>query len=230
MSRRHKFSSAQRTRLRDLGLLDEQTDELEGVLPLCKALLSKPATLTEVREKLSGIAKPLKKAMAAMDAIGKRSSPAKIEAYDRILLAQETAEPDNEVVAQQLTQIIAIAQRAIESLGSEQRRAHDANPLPIGFIEAALLRGFRRHYDPEIQGKGLPPYEMTAARKRGPFSEVAAICYETIGRHNEPNRAIRNYVASTKHRRRPKVRVDERDKKSGELVEASVGEPGRQLD
>jgi hypothetical protein len=189
-------------------------------LVLCGALLNKPATLMKVRDKLSGIAKPLKKAKAAMEAMSKVSSLANVEAYNRILLAEESTQPGYEVVAEQLTHIITIMQRALELLAAEPRRTNDANPIPIHLIEAALSIGFRKHHDPEMRGKVLPPYKLRVSRKRPPFPEIATICYEAIGRRYEPDRAIRNYLALTKSRkRRHNIKTVSRDQKSGELVE-----------
>jgi len=219
MTARPSFDAGQRERLKDLGVFDEQAHCLEVIFPLCRALLSKPATMTEVRDKLSQIAKPLKQAKEAMDAVFRDSSHANMEANNRILLAETATQSTNDGIAEELTHIVTIVQRALESLAAEQRRAHYANPIPIRLIESALLKGFTRHHDPEMQGKGLPPYQLTVSRKRPPFPEIAAICYEAIGRCNEPDRAIRNYLTMTKHqRRRPNVKMVSRDQNTGEIV------------
>lgn len=186
------FSADQRDELEKLELCQEQISRLESVLPLCRALLSKPATLRDVREGLAVVLKPLRQAMKKLDALANRPSTANKEAFSRIELAgfemrNDTDSTGKAIIA--LTRIVDTVDYALKSLPTTQRRAHDADPRPIGLIERALLKGFCDHFTPPF-----PPYRLKTSLTKPPFPDIAAICYEAIGRSEAvPERAIRAY-------------------------------------
>lgn len=216
------FTKVQRDRMKELGLLEEQTNSLEEILPGCRAALSKPATRTEVRSKLLAIAKPLQQAKDAIHAVIGGSSAAKMEAYNRILLvAADDDSPGDDAAAKAAESLIGVAdlvERALVSLPATQRRSDNANPLPIQRIERALRDGFVRHF--AAKGVAMPAYTLSVSRKRPPFPEIAAICYEAIGQCIEPDRAIRKYlVLKTRQRQHPKIKTAFPDQISGETVE-----------
>lgn len=214
------FDPEQRDRLTHLGLVDAQIHKLENILPSCRAWLSKPATLLEVREKLADIAKPVRQAKKAMDALANSSSLASREAFNRILLAVDPMQPGEyatSMAVEKLNWVFQTLEDALKSLPTTQRRSHDANPLPIQLIERALLDGFCAHYSPG--GQAMPPYKLRTSRK-GPFLEIVAICYEAIGRPGESDRAIRNYLALKKRQKpRPNIKVVMHARHSGEILE-----------
>jgi hypothetical protein len=204
------FGREQRNRLKHLGLVDAQIHKLENILPLCRAWLSKPATLLDVREKLADIAKPVRQAKKAMDALAKSSSLASREAFNRILLAVDPMQPGEyatSMAVEKLNWVFQTVEGALKSLPTTQRRNNDANPVPIQLIERALLDGFCEHYSPG--GQAMPPYMLRTSRKMVPFPEIVAICYEAIGRCGDPDRAIRNYLVLKK---RQKAMRDQRSR------------------
>lgn len=211
----------QRDRLTHLGLVDAQIHKLENALPLCRAWLSKPATLLEVREKLADIAKPVRQAKKAMDALTKSTSLASREACNRILLAVDHMQPGEyatSVVVEKLNWVFQAVEDALKSLPTTQRRNNDANPLPIQLIERALLDGFVAHYSPG--GQALPEYHLRTSRKKAPFPEIVAICYEAIGRGGDPDRAIRNYLELKKRKKpRPNIKMVMQARHSGVILE-----------
>lgn len=174
--------------------MPQQVDRLEQILPTCRALLSKPETLTKVRDKLTGIAKGLRRAY--------RSARAQSEARIRLEIAaadtdaDPLSEPD---ILTRMRRVAEVAESALRALPREQRRANVATPLPIERIERALLKGFIDHHQPAA----LPAYSLLTSVSKPPFPEIAAIVYEAIGKNGEPpERAIRAYLRLKKKPRK----------------------------
>ena len=212
------FSPEQETRLSELGLFPEQIDALDQIVPVCRALLRPPATMTNVRGKLTEVAQGLRRAYE----IATGPSIASVEVRSRLELAAAQAveaqikmrnslEPaaaealsdplsDLDIVSR-LRSLTELAEEVLRALPPQQRRSNDASPLPIERIEDALLQGFLDHH----RGAAfLPPHEIRTSVTKPPFPQIAAIVYEAIGRKSEapePERAIKAYIALDEERR-----------------------------
>ncbi len=196
------------TRLTKQRLLPQQVDRLEEILATCRVLLNKPATMTEVRDKLSDIARAIRRAHRLVSG----SSAASREALDRLELAHmedvevrievrnqaaqsavmelrdPTSEPD---FVTSLRSLSRFAESALQALPRIQRRANTASPSPIERIERALWQGFTDHHLPGA----LPPYPLHISVSKQPFPAIAATVYQAIGiKGKSPERAIRAYI------------------------------------
>ena len=199
------FSPAQRQRLRSLGLIDAQIDELEtNALPLSRAWLRKPPTLQDVRDELQALFDAMERAAAAMSRLlsADKFTPAMREAQARLLMAcfEIHHDPhDNhdhvEKAFDALSRAKAVVQYAQESLPKTQRRHEAASVLPVKCIDKALLSGFIKGH------KGcmtLPRYELRRSYSpKSKYRRIVGICYEAMGQqvNKGPERAIKAFIA-----------------------------------
>lgn len=196
------FSPDQRKRLRGLGLIDAQIDELEAnALPISRAWLQKTPTLQDVRDELQALFVAMERAAAALSGLQSTATmtPAKREAQARILEACFEIHDDPhdnhdfvEKASHALSRVKAMVQHAQESLPNTQRRSAAASHGPVAWIHEALVSGFANgHCQP------LPRYTLRTSSSQGSrFREIVGICYEAMGQGNtDPERAIRAFIA-----------------------------------
>lgn len=200
-----EFNAGQRKALADLGLLADQIDELQMVaLPTARALLRKPAALNDVRDCLKIVSESMARATAALTRLlaANNSVPALQEALLRVQLADFNTEHNTnaETIRTALKDVSAaraVIDRARQDLSSEQRRHRAASPLPLYWINKALLRGFLRAYE---KTPSLPHYRLTpSASPNSKYRRIIRICYEAMGQKNsDPERAIKALIARRK--------------------------------
>jgi hypothetical protein len=176
-------------RLLSCGLFWEQIERLERILPLCKAILAKRASLNDVRGRLRTVADGLRDALSGLEG----SDPATGEAIGRLVMkaCEDDAVPFDDM-QRSLERVAQYAESALEDLTDERSRfSHAAHPSPVRWMDDALHQGFAEHF--HRAGTAMPPYELAPSRE-GRFFEIVSICYEAIGYTTEPNRAVRAYV------------------------------------
>ncbi len=192
------FSAAQRKALAALGLYAEQIDGLQATLPLIRSMLAPLSTATEIRMRWAALEKPLNQARRALTALVASDLADAVEARVRLLDAANNPDLFDEALAG-ISTLEAAFSTARGKLPT-QRRAHQATWQPIGQIADALLNGFVKHFNPghptAAQVSALPPYMLRVSRTE-PFADVARICYQAIGRDQDPDRAIRVYLKIT---------------------------------
>jgi len=196
---RYRFSVEQRDRLHRCDLIDAQIEELEAILPVCRAMTTDDARLQDVRAELEDAAKAIGRAQRSISRLfkGDKSSLALFEALNRVQAASydaaagrygEIREFDGALDA--MSSLAAVVAQALDGLGNEERRTNIADPRSIENIYDALLRGWAK--------RSREPSKIFNIRaSRGPkskFREVAGICYEAIERDIDPERAIRAYM------------------------------------
>jgi hypothetical protein len=197
-----RFTNEQRGRLRALGLFEEQILELEHSLPVCHAVLRKPATLTEVRDKLVTLIKQMDITLSSIATFLGGQSPGAVEAQCLVSEAERSVGGDGkrlEKALRALTDARDVLGSARAYLKPEQRRFKSASYFPVDRIARALHVGHELHRSLNPQ-KAIPRYKLRESRTSGTFPEIVTICYEVIGHARtkdgtliEPARAIRNY-------------------------------------
>jgi hypothetical protein len=217
---RYRFCEEERKSLHRLGVIDAQIEELEAILPACRAMTTDAPRLQDVRSALEGAGKAIKHAQQSIARLSRadKSAPALFEALNRVHMASydpaagrdgDMREIDRALDA--TSSLAAVVEYALERLGEKERRPNVANPMVIEHIVEALLRGWAK--GPQNSSKvftldisrGPHPLKASrapATRARGSaFLDVVNICYGAIGRRPEPDRAIRAYLAERAKRR-----------------------------
>jgi hypothetical protein len=159
--------------------------------------------MTDVRAKFAEVAKGL----GRVHRIAAGQSMASVEVRTRLEMAAATAVLDHADAPlinfdkldplALMSYLADIADSAKRSLPREQRRTY-ASPLPIYWIDRALLRGFADHH-----AGHAPEYTIQPSVTKPPFPEIAAIVYEAIGagKGEPPERALRAYIKLRKKSR-----------------------------
>jgi hypothetical protein len=209
-----RFTTTQREALKKLGLLDEQISELQSILPGCAAMLSKPASLPAVRDKLKQTTAVLERAERALIKIVTSRSDANLEVRNRVIEVDFAVSDGTDTIEAALAALVIARESfavATGRLRAKARHKRTADYRPIEWIGNALLHGFIKHHHRKAPPPGrsdpiLPAYTLTVSRS-APFSTIAAICYVAIGeldgsRGSTPDRAIREYLRLTQLRKR----------------------------
>ncbi|WP_161816555.1 hypothetical protein [Steroidobacter agaridevorans] len=199
-----KFSEHQLNSLQEFGLLPEQIESLERLLPECAFAVRKRSTRTDLDSELQAIENPLMEAREALAALRAQRSVAADEALLRIrlvdatLLDKGTGSAD-EVLEHAIDRALKILSVARSLRRAEQERNKTAMLFPIGQIAAALEEGYRREF--ERADTAPSKYKLTVSRS-GNFRDIVALCYEAIGLpETDPDRAIRTYLEGKKARK-----------------------------
>lgn len=199
------FSEQQRASLEQLGLVKEQIELLEQLLPDCAFPVRKQPPRTALVKALQAIEEPLMQACNALATLRLDQSDAAREALLRIRLV-DAAPFDNgasdgvEVLQRAIDEGLKVLSIAQGLTGTGQHRQRTAMLFPIGKIAGALEEGSRRRL--EWSGS-MPPQSTLRVSLSGKFPDVVAICYEAIGlTDTNPERAIRTYLESERARRK----------------------------
>lgn len=187
-----RFDAEHLRRLAELQVTPEQVDELESVLPQCRAMLRDDPALHDVRDELLRLRKALVSAegeLARFDSLAERL-PAISEALTRVALRDRTGDALGRASTSLVPAIFAI-EKALRHLPSEQRRTNRALWGPVRLIAEALARSW-------TSAKPFPHVPSEGHSTKRPFRAVVGICYDAIGetKDSDPLRAIRGYLAS----------------------------------
>lgn len=196
----HAFKGVDRTLLKNLGLVPEQVEELQAILPICAAWLRPPLTTNElVRKALLDLAGVTEGASASVRRLmcTPRQIPDRFEAWQRLLLALHEESLDERWltdVADRLHSLASVLTAAAAPLLDSPRRHHAARIEPIGVIDRALLNGFNNHH-----GSDRPtPHYLThvSSSPSSDFFKIASIVYRTAtaGGIDNPERAIKSFL------------------------------------
>jgi hypothetical protein len=193
-----RFSAERRGDLQRLGLIDEQIEELEAILPMCCLLITDDPPLRDVRDELDLIAQATADARQKICKCAK--TPAAHEARYRIdaasyALGGDLGETGRACAA--LNDLSRVVAQAISALGTKQRRTNRAANMPIKLIHEALIRGWGRR-GPRLRGFGQQFNVKVSSAPKSVFREVVGICYQTMragGEEAEPLRAVKTYMA-----------------------------------
>jgi hypothetical protein len=204
------FSLAQRTSLCGLGVTGDQIAELEKILPLCRVMVVDDPTLRDVRDKLKAIVKAVERLNLQLAPPPKANVKlAQLEALNRIQKASrdcggDCGEADKCIAS--LHQLRPVIDKALNDLGTTQRRTNSAATGPIKLIDDALKLGWAKHTRRLIQqgSTNALPLNIRASRHlSSQFSGVVRVCYEAMtGKEDcDPERAIRSYIFWYKRQR-----------------------------
>lgn len=197
-----RFSDDQRTRLRRLGLREEQIEALDATLLGVRTILTMVGTqaaVVDVRSeltKLDGALLAARKAVERMQSTTKNS--ALHEAQTRIAVAGYEREGSLGALGRAYDAVAeahALVGAAIVELPKKPTRHRTADPRPVRMIHDALARGWAAAY----RGTSMPGLPRKQVPARSVFREVVGNCYQAAGAANtDPERAIRAYMALRK--------------------------------
>lgn len=210
------FSPEQRQALAALGVVPEQIEAVEDVLPECRAAMRTPAPMDDVRGELTKLSRAMDNAARTMSRLegAREYQPALLEAFERI--QTESFKLDSivdsagydliERAIDALTFAQACVDRATAGLPTEQRR-RESPWWPVLRIHQALVLGWELAYYPSRHGKApsgaaasaQPPFPHVPSMglKKKPFRRVVSICYDVMrGQYgSDPERQIRAFCA-----------------------------------
>jgi hypothetical protein len=191
-----RFTVEQCQDLREYGLVQEQIDELEAVLPAVRVMIADAPRLADVRDALQAILGAVTQLEKLL--IGTRSgSTIMREALARIQVASHAARGPANVdqlavcALHRLRQAIERAQTELQ--GHAQRRSNAAAVEPIRRIHDALLLGWVK----AARGKVMGAFNAKPSRSASStFRSVVGTCYEaaTGKMDHDPERAIKGYL------------------------------------
>lgn len=224
------FSAWQRQQLAELQVVPEQIDELERVLPTCRAIRRNPAPMGEVRKDLIRLEKALRCASEELTRFeaAPDSEPALCEAFTRVQHeAFELSDRGEATTAAQMALLPALeaVSRALNALPREQRGPR-APWWPVARIHGALVLGWGRAYYPIRQGEAYsvvsaiapaPPFpHLPSTGPTSLFRQVVGICYDLMDDDFmiDPERPIKAFVKwyrQDRRRRHGGVEGDEFD-------------------
>lgn len=199
-----KFDISTRHTLKVLGVSKEQTDEIEKVLPFCRGILTKPASLSDVRNEIQALhdaAVELEKKFFLLATCPQDNKP-RWEARQRLRRAGLSKYMDQLTAADKINRsefrlIQILAKCALDDAGTDQRRHYAAHPLPVELIDQALRTGFHKKY----KTRPFPPYKFDPSRNPNTnFFRVVQICYAVITGDPtvNPARPVRAFIDEKK--------------------------------
>jgi hypothetical protein len=147
--------------------------------------------MQDVREKLRDLVKPLRRAEKLYVRMSTSRILASAEARERLYLAQDTLKVGLDSLHDSLECASKIVNRALEDLPKSRRSTQRNSAEFVRLIHKALAGGHAEHF--VSQGKPMPPFLITVARKKKPFPEIARIVSEASGAWGVDD-AIRAYL------------------------------------
>ena len=151
------FSSEQRRQLGAFDLNDDQINELETALQLCRLSLLPPPKRGEVRselQSLSGVLQNAQKMMSNFLGAGPQS-PARQEALQRVMLADTEIRNEDDCIKKTLDAVnvaYTAVQQSEHDFPNDQQR-NKASPFAVSRIEKALRNGFEKRHSSNDPGK-----------------------------------------------------------------------------
>lgn len=205
---RFKFSASTRKHLTDLALTSRQISEIEQALPIVSNYLERTQTIADVKAELQAANNALRDTAKTVNRLlhAPTSERAVIEARNRAITSIGECDSDEEIFSKLLTLAdgaAAVLSNAIAAL-PRQRRSDAGSYYPIERIDRAIMKGLiavkagKDRTTPKFNNKLRPSSNPTSN-----FRQIIGLCYDTIGqRNNDPERAIKAYVARCKARQR----------------------------
>lgn len=210
------FTADERKQLLDLGLFPEQVARLESnALKSIGWRQARPPTMTQVRETLIDLQKPLRCLTRVYLKMSTSRTAGNAEALGRIYMAQEALGFDplkpeeRDKLHDSLETATEIVQRALEDLPQSQRRGRSCGAEFIRLIHHALKFGHTDHFrckgygDTGPESQPMPAFMIRVTRtrkanhrkRRGiPFGEIAFLVSQASGEWSSDD-AIRAYQA-----------------------------------
>jgi hypothetical protein len=194
------FTAEQRKELRELGLFPEQVRRLEAYsLQSISWRQTRPPRMQDVRERLTDLAKVVKRAERAYVRISTSKIAASQEANVRLLSAAEELLADSDKLGASLEAATNIVNEALEYLPPTRRSTRKNSAHFVTLIVKALELGHVEHFRCTGYGEGpsderMPPFLIRVARKKKPFPGIARIVSDASGGWSCED-AIRAYLA-----------------------------------
>ncbi|HCY61535.1 MAG TPA: hypothetical protein DHV59_01565 [Oxalobacteraceae bacterium] len=194
-----RFTSQQRHRLLELGLLEKQIEEVQrSALPAASAAIAGDPTLQDVRDEFQALLDAMGSAQEAMSKLlrADAGTPARAKVFQLIEIADFEMQGDGRIIEKALyplTAARATVRRARNALADEQSRQNGASFYPVQQIDDALWQGFLKHYHGNAD---IPAYNVKrSSSETSAYWEIIAICYEAIGREKQNlERPIKAYL------------------------------------
>lgn len=212
------FSPTDRKRLKTLGVVDAQIEQLRYARLHIRVAVSPPAARNDVAAILDDVATMADKLLQKTASISRQSSAAHATAHGFIEQGYWQTRPDDEggqsfhCLAPRLKALRDAARAGKCELPSVPSRLRSANPQPIRAINEALHFGWTKEHGSDVfhvhwvDGKETKTYANGPQRKRYPemlmpsaadssaFRAVVGICYEAEGGNPDPLAAIKAYL------------------------------------
>jgi hypothetical protein len=188
---RWTFTEEQQKDLLALGLHPEQVQRLKLTLPSIGWRCARGPGMQDVRDKLSDLVKPLRRAEKLYVRLSTSRILASAEARERLYLAQETLKVGLDALHDSLESASKIVNRALDDLPRTRRSTRRNTAEFVRLIHKALAGGHAEHF--VNRGKPMPPFLITVTRKRKPFPEIARMVSEASGGWGVDD-AIRAYL------------------------------------
>lgn len=209
------FTDAQRQRLKKLGVLPQQVEQLRHALVEVKRVLRPPPGRTATAKVLADVTTHADALATLLANMWNQTDTARAAAMIEIEERYWKMRPDDigpssaHNVIPRLEALANAARDAIAAMPKDQARHRTASGRPIRWIDHALLAGWIDAQGPRevrvIDGMefkaALPPYpDEFHPHESEQFIGIAAVCYEAAGapRDYEPLAAIRAYVRTRK--------------------------------
>jgi hypothetical protein len=194
-----EFNQEQRSVLAECGWLPEQVEELQRRLPFIRAWQQRPPSKSEIRKRLQAISKPLKDAIAALDALEGSAFPdggPEGPSLDRIVLPHMRSPKARELpgagalaafdrlnlVGEDVAPLHALVERLekVESeVMAEGQSRYYVSWRPIYEILRAHKLGWQKHHKTEdLIHKGEGPHEFK------PFPRYQSPVVQNYNREN----------------------------------------------
>ena len=206
---RAALTPAQCRQLADLGLLEEQIDQLQRALPKAAHQLAVRPTMTAVRKVVTSLHDDVARARKAIEVLlAARGVPGRreyLEAYERLAYrVQGRGEPvsdglELERALEGLKSLARIVGTAVEELGP-QKRGGQGSHVPVMLLHRAMADGWAvANPDDPL----LPDDWRT-------FGAVVNVCYDAIRGPGtpEPERSVKNYRAWLNKARTTGLQID----------------------
>jgi hypothetical protein len=147
--------------------------------------------MREVRDKLTELLKPLRKAEKLYVRLSATKSRPAGEARERLYLAQDALQVDMDLLHDSLEGATNIVNRALDDLPKTRRSSSRNSTEFVRLMLKALQGGHGEHF--ANQGKPMPGFDIRVARKAKPFPQIAEIVSEATGGWSVDD-AIRAYL------------------------------------
>lgn len=223
------FSTENRARLKALGVVDAQIEQLRYACLTVSLFVSRPAARNDVAGLLDDLGKLADKLLRKAEAIERKATAAHALAHALLEQGYWSACPDDRggtsfhCVAPRLTALRDAARAGKQQLPRSPSRPRSANPRPVRAISDALLYGWTKEYGSNVYsvryegGEEIRTYRNGPQRKPYPaalgasaadgsaFRAIVGICYETVGGNPDPLAAIRSYLKAERERRKKAI-------------------------
>lgn len=212
------FTQQHRRRLKELGAVEAQIEQLRYARLVVRLAVSPPAARNDVAELLHEVAAMAETLLRKTAAISVQSTAAHAVAHALIEQEYWNAIPDDDgglsfhCLAPRLKALRDAASKGKDELSPAASRHRSANPQPVHSIAEALWFGWSKEHGSNVyqrrlvdgeevktysngpQRKPYPDSLMPSAADSSSFREIVGICYEAEGGNPDPLAAIKAYL------------------------------------